>query len=223
MTITKDTSEDWKEEFKQEFGIHFSKSELQFALAFIDEVYSQGYNNGAREQLDLMAEEKLEKNEIVDATNKTLEQYKDTFQALADYDKEEPAYIGGVDFGKPEKKDTSEKGWGKIKRLTVLGPAGGGGEGWEIEYCQKFGLCRDGGQDDGKCQCKAELKFISNLLSQQRKDVLQNLPEEKIIHSYMKPEEYCEGWNDYRMLAIDKLSKLKGWYNISTSQIDESP
>src|ERR1035437_2886325 len=67
-------------------------------------------------------------------------------------------------------KDTSEKGWGKIKRLTVLGPAGGGGEGWKEEYCQKFGLCRDGGQDDGKCQCKAELKFISNLLSQQRKE-----------------------------------------------------
>jgi hypothetical protein len=33
---------DYQEAFKQEFGIHFSESELQFALAFIEEVYQAG-------------------------------------------------------------------------------------------------------------------------------------------------------------------------------------
>lgn len=38
-----------------------------------------------------------------------------------------------------------------------------------------------------------------------------NLPEEKIIHSYMETQgdghskEYCEGWNDYRMVMIESL------------------
>ena len=33
---------DYQEAFRQEFGIHFSESELQFALAFIEEVYQAG-------------------------------------------------------------------------------------------------------------------------------------------------------------------------------------
>ena len=31
----------WKEQFKEEFGIHFSKSELQFVLEFIEELLSK--------------------------------------------------------------------------------------------------------------------------------------------------------------------------------------
>ena len=31
----------WKGQFKEEFGIHFSKSELQFVLEFIEELLSQ--------------------------------------------------------------------------------------------------------------------------------------------------------------------------------------
>jgi hypothetical protein len=39
---------DYQETFKQEFGIHFSESELQFALAFIEEVYQAGLEAGLR-------------------------------------------------------------------------------------------------------------------------------------------------------------------------------
>ena len=39
---------DYQEAFKQEFGIHFSESELQFALAFIEEVYQEGLKAGLR-------------------------------------------------------------------------------------------------------------------------------------------------------------------------------
>lgn len=43
-------------------------------------------------------------------------------------------------------------------------------------------------------------------------EFLRKLPEEKIIHSYMSKQgehstEYCEGWNDYRLVAIQKLSE----------------
>jgi len=31
----------WKGQFKEEFGIHFSKSELQFVLEFIEELLSK--------------------------------------------------------------------------------------------------------------------------------------------------------------------------------------
>lgn len=31
----------WKTQFKQEFGKHFSKSELQFAIAFIEDLLTQ--------------------------------------------------------------------------------------------------------------------------------------------------------------------------------------
>ena len=34
------TQEKWKEDFIDEFGIHFSPSELQFVLEFIEEVIS---------------------------------------------------------------------------------------------------------------------------------------------------------------------------------------
>lgn len=45
------------------------------------------------------------------------------------------------------------------KRLSKESKPGGVGE-WKEKYCKKFGLCDEG----KKCQCKAELKFISNLL-----------------------------------------------------------
>lgn len=44
-----------------------------------------------------------------------------------------------------------------------------------------------------------------------REELREKLPEEKIIHSYMKTQldmhstEYCEGWNDYRMVLISLL------------------
>lgn len=55
---------------------------------------------------------------------------------------------------------------------------------------------------------KQEAKFS------QKKEILQILPEERIIHSYMREQdegmstEYCEGWNDYRLVMIDKISNL---------------
>jgi hypothetical protein len=33
--------QNWEKQFKQEFGIHFSKSELQFALSFIDDILKE--------------------------------------------------------------------------------------------------------------------------------------------------------------------------------------
>lgn len=38
--MTKELKKDWKKKFKEEFGIHFkdSKGELEFAIAFIEEV-----------------------------------------------------------------------------------------------------------------------------------------------------------------------------------------
>jgi len=35
-------TKDYQEAFRQEFGIHFSESELQFALAFLEVVYIEG-------------------------------------------------------------------------------------------------------------------------------------------------------------------------------------
>jgi len=35
---------------------------------------------------------------------------------------------------------------------------------WKKRYCKEFGLCKDG----EKCQCKAELKFIENLLASEK-------------------------------------------------------
>lgn len=55
----------------------------------------------------------------------------------------------------------------------------------------------------------AEIALI--IESQTRNSVLEELPEEKIIHSYMETQgdghskEYCEGWNDYRMVMINQL------------------
>lgn len=42
--------EDWKRQFKSEFGIHFSESELQFALEFIEQVAASAKEAGRREK-----------------------------------------------------------------------------------------------------------------------------------------------------------------------------
>jgi hypothetical protein len=33
--------QNWEKQFKQEFGIHFSESELQFAVSFIDDLLKE--------------------------------------------------------------------------------------------------------------------------------------------------------------------------------------
>jgi flagellar biosynthesis/type III secretory pathway protein FliH len=44
-------TKNWKQRFIDEFGIHFSTSELQFALAFIEEeIREEAYNRGAKEE-----------------------------------------------------------------------------------------------------------------------------------------------------------------------------
>ena len=50
--MKKEIKENWEKEFKKEFGIHFSKSELQFALCFIKELLEkekEGWVEGIKE------------------------------------------------------------------------------------------------------------------------------------------------------------------------------
>ena len=66
--------------------------------------------------------------------------------------------------GKPYKASDIERDWGKdLFKRGVLTP-NKNIEGWELEYCEKFGLC----DEEMPCQCKAELKFIKDLLHQQK-------------------------------------------------------
>ena len=46
----------WEPKFKEEFGIHFSKSELQFAIAFIEEVEEKAKKEGREEAIGSMLE-----------------------------------------------------------------------------------------------------------------------------------------------------------------------
>lgn len=69
----------------------------------------------------------------------------------------------------------------------------------------------------GKATVPQALEWIKKYVLQERSkdtvgEFLRKLPEEKIIHSYMSKQgehstEYCEGWNDYRLVAIQKLSE----------------
>jgi hypothetical protein len=45
----RERNKNYQEAFKQEFGIHFSESELQFALAFIEEVRKNTRKEAAEE------------------------------------------------------------------------------------------------------------------------------------------------------------------------------
>jgi hypothetical protein len=45
----------WKQRFTDEFGIHFSGSELQFALAFIEEEIDEAYKRGQLAEIEANA------------------------------------------------------------------------------------------------------------------------------------------------------------------------
>jgi hypothetical protein len=45
----------WKQRFTDEFGIHFSASELQFALAFIEEEIEEAYKRGQLAEIEANA------------------------------------------------------------------------------------------------------------------------------------------------------------------------
>lgn len=73
------------------------------------------------------------------------------------------------------------------------------------EFYQEFVVLDRAAVADYWLQKMDELNRLSS------KFLLETLPEEKIIHSYMETQsdghskEYCEGWNDYRLVLIDKL------------------
>lgn len=45
---------------------------------------------------------------------------------------------------------------------------------WREEYCKKFGLCKE----DGMCQCKAELKFITTLIEEVKREQVESIRNE---------------------------------------------
>lgn len=58
---------------------------------------------------------------------------------------------------------------------------------WKKEYCNKFGLCLEG----GTCQCKAELRFIQTLLTEQLEELERWMERKIAIHK--KLGEECIG------------------------------
>jgi hypothetical protein len=48
---------------------------------------------------------------------------------------------------------------------------------WEDDYKEKFGLCNK----DGKCDCKEELKFISDLLAEKDREIKKLITDEMVI------------------------------------------
>ena len=63
-------TQDYKTRFKDEFGTHFSKSELQFALTFLDEVAEEARQE-ERERIVEWATERKTKVKWIETTVKT--------------------------------------------------------------------------------------------------------------------------------------------------------
>ena len=87
------------------------------------------------------------------------------------------------------------------------------------EYCKKFGLCKE----NGTCQCKKELKFLTESIHQaradERKAVLDALPKKKSFIDIPDlgrgfSQELCQGYgaglaSGYENARIEIQSTIK--------------
>jgi hypothetical protein len=74
---------------------------------------------------------------------------------------------------------------------------------WQKEYCKKFGLCVD-----EECNCKKEIKFISKLLKEQRKSIIEEI--EKEFETTIEQTEYGPLKNGLLCMSKEAIiNKLK--------------
>ena len=82
------TKQHWKYNFIKEFGVHFSKSELQFALAFIEDLLKAQQEEECEEWQKIVNQEKqAQKQEIIDKCIKLFEELETMIEFSREDDK----------------------------------------------------------------------------------------------------------------------------------------